>query len=157
MCVWRLNEYSKNSQSQIFFSSEIGNYFFQIGEKSPLNTIEKGAEFPPLRTPKKFPAAFIAYITQIPQWYLALTACQDNRIFGHILCFLGDRYTIFCFDNPIKWRLESSKEKKRQKIEFLVMFCVFSEIGIQYFDSIIIHLGLLINRSVANPKIEALL
>ena len=36
------------------------------------------------------------------------------------------------------------------------MFCVFSEIGIQYFDSIIIHLGLLINRSVANPKIEAL-
>ena len=57
-------------------------------------------------------------------------------------------------------RLESSKEKKRRKIEVLVIFCVFSEIGIQYFDSIIIHLlrvGLLINRSVANPKIEALL
>ena len=54
-------------------------------------------------------------------------------------------------------RLESSKEKKRQKIEVLVIFCVFSEIGIQYFDRILIHLGLLINRSVANPKIEALL
>ena len=47
--------------------------------------------------------------------------------------------------------------KEATKIEFLVILCVFSEIGIQYFDSIIIHLGLLINRSVANPKIEALL
>ena len=47
--------------------------------------------------------------------------------------------------------------KEATKIEVLVIFCVFSEIGIQYFDSIIIHLGLLINRSVANPKIEALL
>ena len=47
--------------------------------------------------------------------------------------------------------------KEATKIRILVIFCVFSEIGIQYFDSIIIHLGLLINRSVANPKIEALL
>ena len=47
--------------------------------------------------------------------------------------------------------------KEATKIEVLVIFCVFSVIGIQYFDSIIIHLGLLINRSVANPKITALL
>ena len=47
--------------------------------------------------------------------------------------------------------------KKATKTEVLVIFYVFSEIGIEYFDSIIIHLGLLINRSVANPKIEALL
>ena len=46
------------------------------------------------------------------------------------------------------------KEKKRQKIESLVIFCVFSEIGIQYFDSIIIHLGFLINRSVENIKLK---
>ena len=54
-------------------------------------------------------------------------------------------------------RLGSSKEKERQKIEVLVIFCVFSEIGIHYFDSIVNHLGLLINRSVTNPNIEALL
>ena len=47
--------------------------------------------------------------------------------------------------------------KEATKIEVLVIFCVFSEIGIQYFDSIIIHLGPLMNRSVANPKIETLL
>ena len=50
-----------------------------------------------------------------------------------------------------------SEGKEATKIEVLVIFCVFSEIGIQYFDSIIIYLGLLINPSVANPKIEALL
>ena len=46
--------------------------------------------------------------------------------------------------------------KEATKIEVLVIFCVFSERGIQYFDSIIIHLGFLINRSVANTEIEAL-
>ena len=40
--------------------------------------------------------------------------------------------------------------KEAAKIEVLVIFCVFSEKGIQYFDSIIIHLGLVINRPVAN-------
>ena len=47
--------------------------------------------------------------------------------------------------------------KEATKIEVLVIFCVFSEMGIQYFNSIIIHLGLVINCPAANPKIEALL
>ena len=39
-----------------FFFFEIGN-FFSKWEKSHLNPIGKGAEFRPLRTPKKIPAA----------------------------------------------------------------------------------------------------
>ena len=50
-----------------------------------------------------------------------------------------------------------NKGKEATKIEVVVIFCVFLEICIEYFDSIIIHLGLFKNLSVANPKIEALL
>ena len=38
-----------------FFFFEIGNFFFSNREKSHLNPIGKGAEFGPLKTPKKVP------------------------------------------------------------------------------------------------------
>ena len=73
----------------------------------------------------------------------------DDAKFFHFL--------VVCLDNPIKKALGVIARKGAKKKEVLVIFCVFSEIGIHYFDSIIIHLGLLIDRSVANLKTEALL
>ena len=44
----------KKKKKKKFFFFEIGN-FFSNWEKSHLNPIGKGAEFRPLRTPKKIP------------------------------------------------------------------------------------------------------
>ena len=45
-----------------------------------------------------------------------------------------------------------SRKKKAAKIEIYVLFCVFRWLGTWYFDKMIIRLGLLLSRSVENPK-----
>ena len=58
----------ENSKKNFFFFFEIG-IFFSNWEKSHLNPIGKGAEFRPLRTPKKIP-------DNIPLTDMCCTLCE---------------------------------------------------------------------------------
>ena len=52
-------------------------FFFQIGKKSHLNPIGKGAEFRPLRTPKKIPATPSQYAIK---WSILVNTNLSGRL-----------------------------------------------------------------------------